>query len=136
MTTTFFFWPLSALSAAAARMASTDSFFASSTNPQVFTMTASASSWSSTTSNPLLKRSPSITSPSTVFLGQPKDTMDTFARFSSSLASLGFVGSAMEARGTAAAAGDFPLRPRPRGAHRRAREGDAAAEHARGGHRL
>ena len=63
--------------------------------------------------------------------------MDTFARFLSSLASLGFVGSAMEARGTAAAAGDFPLRPRPRGgAHRRAREGDAAAEHARGGHRL
>ena len=102
---TFFFPPaasLSALSLAAARIASTDSFLASSTNPHVLTITASASSWSSTTSNPLANRSPSITSPSTVFLGQPRLTMDTFARFASSASPVGASlpgGSAMEARG-------------------------------------
>ena len=61
-------------------MASTLSFLASSTNPQVFTMIASASSCSSVTSKPLAKRSPSMTSPSTVFFGHPRETMDTFAR--------------------------------------------------------
>ena len=53
---------------------------ASSTNPQVFTMIASASSCSSMMSKPLAKRSPSMTSPSTVFFGHPRETMDTFAR--------------------------------------------------------
>ena len=63
------------------------SFFPTSTNPQVLMMMASDSSWSSTTSKPLAKRSPSITSPSTVFLGQPSDTMDTLARSAAASAS-------------------------------------------------
>ena len=59
-------------------MVSMDSAFASSTKPQVLMTMASASSAASMISNPLLKRSPSRTSPSTVFLGQPRETIDTF----------------------------------------------------------
>ena len=105
VTMTFFFFPpcsCSAFIAAAARMASTLSFLASSTNPQVFTMIASASSCSSMMSKPLAKRSPSMTSPSTVFFGHPRETMDTFARCFSSAegaVSLPSDGGDMAARG-------------------------------------
>lgn len=67
-------------SRAARALTSIDSALASSTKPQVLITMASASSWASVMSNPLRKRSPSRTSPSTVFLGQPKDTMDTCGR--------------------------------------------------------
>mmetsp|Transcript_19993 Transcript_19993/g.49647 ORF Transcript_19993/g.49647 Transcript_19993/m.49647 type:complete len:205 (-) Transcript_19993:21-635(-) len=107
VTITFFCLPLVALSAfiaAAARMAFTLSFLASSTKPQVLMMIASLSSWSSVMSNPSANRSPNITSPSTVFFGQPRETIETLARLGAvavapSVASPPAGGGAMEARG-------------------------------------
>jgi len=58
-------------------MVSRDSFLASSTKPQVLIRMASELAWSSVMVKPDLKRSPRRTSPSTVFLGQPRETMLT-----------------------------------------------------------
>ena len=59
-------------------MFSMASFFASSIKPQVLTMTTSAPSTSFVISKPLSASLDSIISPSTWFLGQPRDIIPTF----------------------------------------------------------
>eukprot|EP00967_Tisochrysis_lutea_P088403 scaffold125394_cov32-Tisochrysis_lutea.AAC.1 len=61
-------------------MALIDSRLASSTKAHVLTMITSASAGSRTTRSPWRWRSPSITSASTVFLGQPSATSATECR--------------------------------------------------------
>ena len=58
-------------------IAEMDSLFASSTKAQVLTITTSALDGSLITRSPLRCRSPSITSASTVFFGQPSATSAT-----------------------------------------------------------
>ena len=67
------------LSAAASMIAAIDSRFASSTKAHVLTISTSALSGSATTRIPWRCRSPSITSASTVFFGQPSATRWTVA---------------------------------------------------------
>ncbi len=62
------------LSSAISRMASIDSFFASPMKPQVLTTITSASAASSTCAKPASRATPSMTSESTRFLGQPRLT--------------------------------------------------------------
>jgi hypothetical protein len=62
------------LSSAISRIASIDSFFASPMNPHVLTTTTSASAASATCAKPASRATPSITSESTRFFGQPRLT--------------------------------------------------------------
>src|SRR5918999_1089964 len=66
------------LCSAISRMASIDSCFALSMKAQVFTTSTSASAASRVSSWPACCASPSITSESTRFLGQPREIMPIF----------------------------------------------------------
>ena len=75
--TTAFVEPPDSLRSAASSRVSTESFFAASTKPQVFTTTVSASSGSSTSRKPPASRRPASSSESTSLRAQPSVTRAT-----------------------------------------------------------